>query len=88
MPSLTFVFVTGKVVCPPTIRLMFCAWAEAKTAEERDAKAARNLQSALDNTVGADAEIHGVLVLVCTAERAQLDCGVYVKDVQRLASAD
>ena len=55
------------------------------TAEKRDAKAARNLQSALDNTVGADAEIHGVLVLVCTAERAQLDCGVYVKDVQRLA---
>ena len=23
--------------------------------------------------------------MVCTAERAQLDCGVYVKDVQRLA---
>ena len=55
------------------------------TAEKRDAKAARNLQSALDNTVGADAEIHGVLVLVCAAERAQLDCVVYSKDVQRIA---
>lgn len=67
---------------------LFCDYydsIEARTAKERDAKAARNLQSALDNTVGADAEIHGVLVLVCTAERAQLDCGVYVKDVQRLA---
>ena len=52
------------------------------TAEKRDAKAARNLQLTLNNAVGADAEIHGVLVLVCTAERAQLDCGIYGKDVQ------
>ena len=74
----------GEGRLPAHDQIDVCA-GKAKTAEERDAKAARNLQSALDNTVGADAEIHGVLVLVCTAERAQLDCGVYVKDVQRLA---
>ena len=74
----------GEGRLPTHDQIDVCA-GKAKTAEERDAKAARNLQSALDNTVGADAEIHGVLVLVCTAERAQLDCGVYVKDVQRLA---
>ena len=58
---------------------------ELDTAEKRDAKAARNMQCAPDNAVGTDAEIHGVLVLVCTAERAQLDCGIYGKDVKRLA---
>ena len=55
------------------------------TAEKRDAKAARNLQLTLNNAVGADAEIHGGLVLVCTAERAQPDCGIYGKDVQCIA---
>ena len=58
---------------------------KAKTTEERDAKAARNMQPTLDNTVGTDAEIHPVLVLVRTAERSQLDCGIYDKDVQRPA---
>ena len=56
-----------------------------KTTEERDVRFVRNMQLTLDNTVGADAEIHPVLVLVCTAERAQPDCGIYGKDVQRLA---
>ena len=55
------------------------------TAEKRDAKAARNLQLTLNNAVGADAEIHGVLVLVCTAECAQPDCSIYGKDVQCIA---
>ena len=43
----------------------------------------RYLHSAFDDAVGADAEIHGVLVLICAAERAQLDGGIQNDGVDR-----